>query len=130
MATKGVINFAPEALEFYRTASTKPIRLEFKLERSAIRARQRLYDLRKALRREDHHLVAVAEQVQLRVVEGDDGQWFLEGRPADTEESGLVGALRAAGIRLPSADEAEATEPPESGTAPDLMERFRKEHGE
>lgn len=125
MAKRSIQNFAPETLALFQKASVESVFLKFPTENNAKHARQRLYDLRRAMRNEEHYLLPVAEQVQIRVYPADpEGElgWVCECRPADTETGGLADAIRAAGIDLGTPDDAPAPIDPE---ATDLMSKFR-----
>lgn len=112
---KRIVNYDPHLVEFFRAASQREVRLRFTTKGEAVKARQRLYTCRKTMRKEHHHLVNVAEQVEIGLEQGLStptgvpdgsrfaGDYFVIGRPVDS--GGLVEAIRAAGVELPGPDD-------------------------
>ena len=105
-----VRNYAPELLELFRRGAAEPVRIKLDDYAQAVTYRHRLHNLRKTMRTENHHLLAIAEGVML-TIEGDKGTSpvFLVAKPADT---GLVAALRQSGIEVEAAEPAKATPHP------------------
>ncbi len=118
-------SFDPLLFELFRQASLKEHRLPFATYAIAVRQRMRMYQLRNAMRKTEHALRLVAEQVQLSIVNSDGrtmkpndkGIATLVIRPSDNE---LVQALRAQGFKPPEPDEVGA--PTASDYIDSLME--------
>ena len=85
-----VASFDARLLELFRRAAAEPLRIELASSRAAHRLRFRLHALRKAMRREQHPMLALAEAVTIRL----DEQVLTAG-PVDAD---LTGALDIAGL--------------------------------
>lgn len=107
-----VKNYAPEMLELFRKASRKECRVELESMKAAEYLRFRLHNLRKAMRQEHHHLLSLAESVQISI-ERQGSKTELVARPADTA---FVDALHAAGIHVEEPEEEETSPPPPHGS--------------
>lgn len=93
--TMKVASFAPELIELFRRGVRERVRITLSSEKEAQRSRQRLYDLRRAMRNEKHSLVEIAERAQARV-EGS----VLIVEPKDFD---IAKTLRKAGITTDTA---------------------------
>ncbi len=88
--TMRVASFAPELIELFRRAAREKITITLPTPEAATRCRQRMYDLRKALRAEQHDLANLAERAQVRL---DGSVLIVEPRDHD-----IAATLRGEGI--------------------------------
>lgn len=98
-----VNSFAPEMIELFRRAATAEVTIQCSTHAKAVSFRHRLHSLRRAMRKENHYLASLAEQVVIRIAKRDDGKATMIAGPGDPE---LVAALRQAGVAPPDFDEA------------------------
>ncbi len=92
--TAPVQSFSAEMIEFFRLAARKEIIIELPTMKDADRLRFRLYQLRKAMREENHHLVKIADTVSLHL---KDKPPRMIGHLAD---QGFIAALQKAGVTV------------------------------
>jgi len=92
-----VSSYGPELLELFRRAAQNRQTILLSTIKSARNARLRLNNLRGALRHQQHPMRDVANSVQVRLIEHDNGQATLIAEPSDTE---IIDALRRANITI------------------------------
>ncbi|NIS77775.1 MAG: hypothetical protein GTO00_09215 [Deltaproteobacteria bacterium] len=88
-----VANFAPQMLELFRQASASPVEVPLRDYKQAVRFRFRMYQLRKEMRKEQHPLLPIAEQVQIKLLDN-----IALCCPVDNQ---FADALKGAGIEAP-----------------------------
>ncbi len=99
-------------LELFRRAALSPVRIVLPNHRAAHRLRFRLHALRKAMRKENHPVLALAEAVTIRIAQGIDS-YTLTASPSDAEFADVLGVagvkvdatLQAAAEKLEPMDE-------------------------
>ena len=105
-------NFSPELFELLAKASRERITVTYPEKRLAVRARFRLYSLRKAMERTRHELFDAASQVTMRIYSDSDQAgkeiWKLELFPGDNDD--ILQAIRDAGVSVEVPGEAQLDE--------------------
>ena len=137
---KAVANYGLEMLDTLRKASRAEVRLPIATEGLAINMRQSLYSLRAAMRRENHYMLPVAEQVTQSIERSEIEEWRLarERDPRLPEEIGFIlvvspvgadfaEALKAAGIETDIESILDPTDDLEESPLTDPMTAFMKE---
>ena len=99
-----VASFDARLLELFRRAAAEPLHLLVPSHREAHRLRFRLHALRKAMRREQHPMLALAEAVTIRLIQHEKTATILAG-PADSD---LATVLDAAGLVVDADAQAES----------------------
>lgn len=89
-----VTSFGPELMEVFRQASQKAVEIPLESPKACRRLRFRFYELRKAMRREHHHLEKIADKVSFHIQIDPP---VLTGKPADQD---FIKAIRKAGISI------------------------------
>ncbi len=95
-----VSSFGSRLFEFWRRALNERIAIPVATHQEAVRLRFRLYELRSAMREEEHPAVEAANRVTLRIYARPDGTYKVVGEPGDSE---FDEALTAGGITVPDA---------------------------
>lgn len=93
-------SFAPKLFEFWRRALAARTVAPCESHQAAVRLRFRLYELRAAMRHENHPDADAANRITLRIVLQDDGRYAVIGEPVDSE---FEKPLAEAGIIEPDA---------------------------
>lgn len=108
---KSSSSYPPEFFAFFEKASETSVTLELESSKEATTLRAKMYACRLALRRENHPLARVADNVEIVKREN-----LLVGRPAGLK---FASAFERAGIKLESEDEPEKTPPKREPREPD-----------
>lgn len=107
-------SYSPRLLEVWRRALTKTVRIPVENQHEGTRLRFRLYELRAALKEDDHPDYPSASRVSLSVVlDKDTSKYFVVAEHADAR---LDEILDRAGIPNPASD------------APSLLEEHATEY--
>lgn len=107
-------SYSPRLLEVWRMALTKTVRIPVENQNEGTRLRFRLYELRAALKQDDHPDYPSASRVSLSVVHNtDEDKYYVVAEHADAK---LDEILDRAGVPNPA------------GQAPPLMEELATEY--
>lgn len=95
-----VTSFDARLIELFRIAADRPVRVIVATRSAATRLRFRLHSLRKAMRKEKHPMLNIAEAVTVKIKAQTNGTWLLLAVPTDAD---FADALTSAGIDVDAA---------------------------
>lgn len=104
---KKVENFSPDLLRLFAAGQQRTVRLKFRTRAEGYAFVYRMNKLRQAMRTEQHHMLSIAEGVQVAYV--DKEEFIVEVKPSDDRFLDVVREALGAveGLNLP-----ELTDPP------------------
>lgn len=94
----GLESYAPEMIEVWKKAATKPVYIKLDSHNACVRLRQKLYRLRRELQKNQHEAAASANRAVIRILIDADNNHIVAIEPEGLE---FEKAIAEAGIVVP-----------------------------